>query len=177
MFVYVLELLNRVGDQAFFDLRMGGRKANNTHHEKKCLAWKRRRAAKRERDCKAAKAAKLPKPEQSCSQCGRGFKSCKTARKHKCPVSKVESVREEAAVVPAAQVAPSALPNKPAAPITPHAPTAPTNSIPLPEVTGDSRDPFTHMRVRMRSDLAYAAVVGRNLRLVGEGRSVSDLEW
>jgi hypothetical protein len=141
MFVYVLELLNGVGDQAFFDLRTGGCKANNAHHEKKCLARKRRRAAKRERDCEAVKAAKLPKPAQSCSQCGRSFKSRKTACKHKCPVSKVESVREEAAVVPAAQVAPPALPNKPAALITPHAPTAPSNSTPPPVVTRDSWGP------------------------------------
>jgi predicted Zn-ribbon and HTH transcriptional regulator len=137
MFVYVLELLNGVGDQDFFDLRTGGRKANNAQHEKKRLARKRRRAAKREWDREAAKAAQLPKPAQSCSQCGRGFKSRKTARKHKCPVSKVESVREEAAVVPAAQVAPPALPNKLAALITPRAPPAPSNSDPQPTVTGD----------------------------------------
>jgi hypothetical protein len=53
-------------------------------------------------------------------------------------VTKGESTRKEAAVVPAAQVAPIAKPIKPAAPITPRAPPAPSNSNPQPTVTGDS---------------------------------------
>jgi hypothetical protein len=46
MFVFILELLNREGHLAFFDLQKGGCKANNAQKEKWCLAWKRSRAAK-----------------------------------------------------------------------------------------------------------------------------------
>ena len=35
MFVYILELLNREGHMAFFDLQKGGRKANKAQMEKK----------------------------------------------------------------------------------------------------------------------------------------------
>jgi hypothetical protein len=104
MFVYVLELLNGVGNLAFFDLQKGDHKANNAQREKKHLAWKWSKAAKCEQDHEAAKVAKLPMQEQCCSKCGCSFKSCKTAHKHKCPNFKVESVREEATVVPAAHV-------------------------------------------------------------------------
>ena len=62
MFVFVLELLNREGHMAFFELQKGGRKANNAQKEKRRLARKRSRAAKRERDREAAKVAKLPPP-------------------------------------------------------------------------------------------------------------------
>jgi len=34
MFVYILELLNGVGNQAFFDLQKGGCKASNAQKEK-----------------------------------------------------------------------------------------------------------------------------------------------
>ncbi|KAN0140233.1 hypothetical protein V8E53_002129, partial [Lactarius tabidus] len=138
MFVFILELLNGVGTTAFFDLQKGGRKANNAQKEKKRLARKRRRAAKRERDREAAKAAKLPQCERQCEGCGRKFASRKTSRKHKCTVNKGESMRKEATVVPAAQVAPSVQPIKLAATITPRAPPAPSNSNPRPMVTGDS---------------------------------------
>jgi hypothetical protein len=135
MFVYILELLNGVGNTAFFDLQKGGRKANNAQKEKKRLARKRRRAAKRERDREAAKAAKLPKRERQCGTCGRKFESRKTASKHKCVVPKGESVRVEAAAVPAAQVAPKAKPIKPAATITPRAPPTRSNITPQQAVT------------------------------------------
>ncbi|KAF8263298.1 hypothetical protein EI94DRAFT_1832386 [Lactarius quietus] len=122
MFVYILELLNGKGNLAFFDLQAGGRKANNAQKEKRRLARKRSRAAKRERDREVAKAAKLPPREQQCVACGRKFKSRKTASKHKCPKSKV---------VKAGQA--------PATP-TPHAPTAPSNNDALPAVTGASQE-------------------------------------
>jgi hypothetical protein len=64
MFVYVLELLNGIGNLAFFDLQAGGRKANNAQKEKRRLARKRSRASKREREREAAKAAKLPTRER-----------------------------------------------------------------------------------------------------------------
>jgi predicted RNA-binding Zn-ribbon protein involved in translation (DUF1610 family) len=139
MFVFILELLNGVGTSAFFDLQKGGCKANNAQKEKRRLVRKRSRAAKRERDREAVKAAKLPPHERQCKACGRKFESHKTACKHQCPVAKVESVRKEAAVRTAAQVAPAAPPIKPAAQIPPRAPTAPSNSNPQPVVTGDSR--------------------------------------
>jgi hypothetical protein len=41
MFVYILELLNKEGNLAFFDLFKGDRWATATQKEKKRLAWKR----------------------------------------------------------------------------------------------------------------------------------------
>ena len=70
MFVYILELLNGKGNLAFFDLQTGGRKANNAQKEKRHLARKRSRAAKREREREAVKAVKLPAREQQCLACG-----------------------------------------------------------------------------------------------------------
>ena len=154
MFVYILELLNEGGHEAFFDLKAGGRKANNAQKEKRRLARKRSRAAKREREREAAKAAKLPARERQCSGCGRKFASRKTASKHKCPGSKVECVRREAASGQASQAIPAARPDKPAATITTSAPTAlaregvrtstaTTYSNVIPAVTGDSRQSTT----------------------------------
>ncbi|KAH9032062.1 hypothetical protein EDB83DRAFT_2319167 [Lactarius deliciosus] len=88
----VKKLLNREGNLTFFNLQKGGHKANDAQKEKKCLAWKQSRAAKHERACEATKVAKLPTHEWQCKACGRKFKSCKTARKHKCTATKVESV-------------------------------------------------------------------------------------
>jgi hypothetical protein len=70
MFVYILELLNREGHVAFFELQKGGRKASNAQKEKRHLAWKQSRAAKRERDREAAKVAKQPPRERQCVACG-----------------------------------------------------------------------------------------------------------
>ena len=70
MFVFVLELLNREGHMAFFELQKGGRKANNAQKEKWRLARKRSHAAKREQDREAAKVAKLPPCKQECLTCG-----------------------------------------------------------------------------------------------------------
>jgi hypothetical protein len=106
MFVYILELLNRVGNTAFFNLQKGGRKANNAQKEKKCLAWKRCCAAKQEWVCEVPKADKLPPREWQCESCGHKFHSHKTTCKHKCTKSILESVSKEAAVVPAAQLCP-----------------------------------------------------------------------
>jgi hypothetical protein len=70
MFVYILELLNREGHVAFFELQKGGRKASNAQKEKRRLARKWSRAAKRERDREAAKVAKQPPRERQCVACG-----------------------------------------------------------------------------------------------------------
>jgi len=124
MFAYVLELLNKKGNEAFFDLQKGGCKANNTQREKKRLAWKRSRASKHEREQEAAKAVKLHTCEQQCMACGRKFASRKTARKHKCPSSKVVCVTREAAAGQASQATPAAKLDKPSAILTSHAPSA-----------------------------------------------------
>jgi predicted RNA-binding Zn-ribbon protein involved in translation (DUF1610 family) len=146
MFVYILELLNEGGHEAFFNLKSGGRKANNAQKEKRRLARKRSRASKREREREAAKVAKLPTRQRQCMTCGRKFESRKTAKKHKCPKAKVERVRLEAAGGEASQARPPAKLNKPPATITPHAPTTtrmapvkarpPPNSNVTPSVTG-----------------------------------------
>ncbi|KAH9004839.1 hypothetical protein EDB83DRAFT_2533209 [Lactarius deliciosus] len=142
MFVYILELLNREGHLAFFELQKGGRKANNAQKEKRRLARKRSRASKRERDREAAKVAQLPPRERECLTCGRKFKSRKTAKKHKCARhSKVVRKKEADASGSSSQPAPLAQLNKPAPPLTPLAPTAPTHSRAAPSVTGDLRDP------------------------------------
>ena len=137
MFVFILELLNREGHLAFFNLQKGGRKANNAQKEKRCLARKRSRAAKREQECEAAKAAKLPPREQECLTCGRKFQSRKTAKRHKCARhSKVVRKKEEAATGPGLHLAPPAKPITLAAPITPLVPPAPSHSNAAPPVTG-----------------------------------------
>jgi predicted RNA-binding Zn-ribbon protein involved in translation (DUF1610 family) len=139
MFGYILELLNGEGHMAFFELQKGGRKANNAQKEKRRLARKRSRAAKRERDREAAKVAKQPPRERQCVACGRKFNSRKTASKHKCPKSKVERVRKEAASSQASQATTAAMTDMPPAPPTPHAPTAPSNSNAAPVVTEGSQ--------------------------------------
>ncbi|KAH9046227.1 hypothetical protein EDB84DRAFT_1435622 [Lactarius hengduanensis] len=123
MFVFVLELLNQEGHLAFFELQKGGRKANNAQKEKRCLAQKRSRAAKRERHREAAKAAKLPPCERECL-CK--FQSRKTAKKHKCSKSsKVVRTKEADASGTGSHPVPLAKLNKPVSSITPPAPTAP----------------------------------------------------
>ncbi|KAH9955383.1 hypothetical protein BGW80DRAFT_1395199, partial [Lactifluus volemus] len=49
MFGYILELLNREGPQAFFDLSKGQRVASLALKEKRRLAQKRNRASRQER--------------------------------------------------------------------------------------------------------------------------------
>jgi hypothetical protein len=46
LFVYILELLNQEGHQAFFDLMKGTRIATQAQKEKKHLAWKRTHTAR-----------------------------------------------------------------------------------------------------------------------------------
>ncbi|KAH9018523.1 hypothetical protein EDB84DRAFT_1442388 [Lactarius hengduanensis] len=133
MFVYILELLNQEGHLAFFELQKGGRKANNAQKEKRCLARKRSRASKQERDREAAKAAQLPPRERECLTCGRKFKSRKTTKKHKCAKhSKVVHEKEGGASGSGSHLVPPAQLNKPAPPLTPLAPTAPPNSSAAP---------------------------------------------
>ncbi len=138
MFVYVLELLNREGHLAFFELQKGGCKANNAQKEKRRLARKRSRATKREREREAAKVARLPPRERECLACGRKFASHKTAKRHKCSkASKVVRKKEVDAPMAGSHPAPRARPNTPASSHTPLAPTAPSHSSVVPPVTGD----------------------------------------
>jgi hypothetical protein len=137
MFAYILELLDGNGNLAFFDLQKGGCKANNAQKEKRRLARKRSRAAKREREREAAKAANLPSHVRECLGCGRKFNSRKTAKKHRCPDSKVVRVKGKPAEEEASQATPKAREDKLPDPPAPHAPTAPIHSDTLPPVTGD----------------------------------------
>ena len=139
MFVFILELLNGEGNLAFFDLQKGGRKANNSQKEKRRLARKRSRAAKRERDREAAKAAKLPPRMRKCVSCGREFASRKTARRHNCPNSKVVRKVEAAAGGAVLRPNPPAKKDMPSASITPLAPPGPSHRPSSPAVTGDSQ--------------------------------------
>ena len=141
MFVFVLELLNREGHMAFFELQKGGRKANNAQKEKWRLARKRSRAAKREREREAAKAAQLPQRQQECLTCGRKFQSRKTAKRHKCAKhSKVVRDKGKIAEESSSHPVPPARLNKPVITPAPVAPTAPTHSNAFPTVTGDLLD-------------------------------------
>jgi hypothetical protein len=140
MFAYILELLREGGHEAFFELKKGSRKANNAQKKKRRLAWKRSCASKCEREWEAAKAAKLPTCQRQCEACECKFKSCKTAKKHKCPNSKVVHMREEAASRQASQAIPAAELDKPPATPTHPAPTDPSHITSLPAVTGDLQD-------------------------------------
>jgi len=139
MFGFILELLNGEGNSAFFNLLKGGRKAKNAQKEKRRLAWKGTRAAKREREREAAKAAKLPPRMRKCVSCGREFASRKTARWHTCPNSKVVRKVEEAAGGAVLRPNPPAKLDKPSATITPLAPSASPHRSVVPAVTGDSQ--------------------------------------
>jgi hypothetical protein len=125
MFVFILELLNQEGHLAFFDLQKGGHKANNAQKEKRRLAWKWSRAAKREQEREATKMAKLPPRERSCLGCGRKFNSQKTAKRHKCSDSKVVRTKEAAVEGSSLHPIPPTKPIMPAALIPPRAPIAP----------------------------------------------------
>jgi hypothetical protein len=170
MFVYILELLNGEGHEAFFNLKSGGRKAINAQREKKRLARKRSRAAKRERERKAAKAATLPTRERQCVSCGRKFASRKTARKHQCSNSKVVRTPREAASGKASQATPTSKEGQASAPPTSPAPTAgasvthssvtdPSHTYVIPVVTGESREQpsgsSTRWWVESRTDPGY----------------------
>jgi hypothetical protein len=76
MFVYILELLNREGSQAFFNLTKGQCLAIKAQKEKKCLARKRNHTLRWECQ-RVAKEAASSKPQWQCLQCGHKFTSCK----------------------------------------------------------------------------------------------------
>jgi hypothetical protein len=87
MFVYILELLNQEGHQAFFDLAKGTRIATQAQKEKKHLAWRRTCAVRRE-SRKAAKEAAQGHPHRQCKLCGCKFTMHKAEKQHRYPISK-----------------------------------------------------------------------------------------
>lgn len=93
MFVFILELLNSDSGNSFFELKDGAAAEERAHHEKRRIARKLARAAKRERVREAAKVrtAAVPKDEVAitaqgtavCRQCGKTFKSRKRLSRHR----------------------------------------------------------------------------------------------
>ena len=76
MFVYILELLNREGPQAFFDLTKGQHLATKAQKEKKHLAQKRNHTSRWEHQ-RVAEKATSSKPQWQCLECGQKFTSRK----------------------------------------------------------------------------------------------------
>jgi hypothetical protein len=81
MFGYILELLNKEGPRAFFNLSKGNRWASAAQKEKKHLAHKRNRASRCDHHRLAEEAAE-GLPQQQCNGCGCKFASCKAAKRH-----------------------------------------------------------------------------------------------
>ena len=94
MFVYILELLNNKAEINFFDLQHQASAVARANHEKKRIARKALRAAKREwmreeAKVQGLKASAVTPPlvktgsKVICTQCGKGFKSRKTLNRHR----------------------------------------------------------------------------------------------
>jgi hypothetical protein len=81
MFGYILELLNKEGPQAFFDLTKGQRCTSQAQKEKKHLARKRN-CTSRQEHWKEAEEATNGTPQHQCLKCGCKFASCKAAKRH-----------------------------------------------------------------------------------------------
>jgi hypothetical protein len=79
MFCYILELLNKEGPQAFFNLSKGQRHASQAQKKKKHLAWKRNHALRQEHQ-KVAEEAIKGTLQQQCASCRHKFASCKSAK-------------------------------------------------------------------------------------------------
>jgi hypothetical protein len=130
MFIYILELLNKEGNQAFFNLSKGDRRAS-TAQKKKRLAWKRNHASRWEHQ-KQAEEAMEGHPQWSCDFCRCKFTLHKTAKQHQCPLFKGASRGTGAVEGKGRRIAPlfPCKPNKPAANPPPPAPPAPPSSAP-----------------------------------------------
>jgi hypothetical protein len=85
MFCYILELLNKEGPQAFFDLSKGQRHASQAQKEKKHLAQKRNHASRQECQ-KVAKEAVEGTPQWQYTSCRCKFTLCKTVKQYQCPL-------------------------------------------------------------------------------------------
>jgi hypothetical protein len=79
MFIYILELLNSKGHQAFFDLAKGTRLATQAQKLKKQLTQKRNCTSRWE--CQKATAeVTQDAPHWQCKLCGHKFTTCKAAK-------------------------------------------------------------------------------------------------
>lgn len=94
MFVYILEVLNGTSAETFFELKSGAAKENRANYEKKRLARKRARAAKRERERESKKVEKIPSSQVpdgltkicrrvQCTVCTKTFASRKRMSRHR----------------------------------------------------------------------------------------------
>ncbi|KAG1795199.1 uncharacterized protein HD556DRAFT_400108 [Suillus plorans] len=154
LFVYLLEVVNSEGDNAFFSLEKGATAYNRANHEKKRLARKRARAAKRERTRILAKGGHVAVAVQhnpsvdplACPKCKVEFRSRKQLKKHTC--------KKSAGVPP---------------------PSATQNSSQEPPVTAPSGDVKDE---RFQADLAeaLAASLTQADQAVPSGNDVSQLE-
>lgn len=90
LFIFILELLNREASLRFFEVQKGKVKDAQASQEKKRLARKRSRAAKRERVRSAQQIGVVPETKKTkgttagCSDCGRKFASRKKFTAHAC---------------------------------------------------------------------------------------------
>jgi hypothetical protein len=81
LFGFILELLNREGPQAFFDLSKGNRWATAAQKEKKHLACKRNHASRCDHHRLAEQAIK-GHPQWQCEVCRCKFTSHKATKRH-----------------------------------------------------------------------------------------------
>jgi hypothetical protein len=81
VFVFILELLNREGPLAFFNLSKGDRWATAAQKEKKCLACKRNHASRHDHHRLAEEAVKGYLQWQ-CKWCGCKFTFHKATKQH-----------------------------------------------------------------------------------------------
>jgi hypothetical protein len=130
MFVYILELLNGEGHQAFFDLTKGTRLATQAQKQKKQLAWKRNCTLRQEHQ-KATMEVAQGTPQWQCRLCGCKFTTHKAVKRHRCPLSKEVSSKVGMEKIKGNTKAPPK-PNKLAPSKTPPAPSAPH---PMPSPT------------------------------------------
>ncbi|KAF8460757.1 hypothetical protein BDZ91DRAFT_413623 [Kalaharituber pfeilii] len=88
LFDFLLDILNGCPQQDFFSKKEVESKGNRANRERKRLARKRSRAAKRERlreREKFANTCRRSTQSRSCDECGKKFESRKRLSKHKCP--------------------------------------------------------------------------------------------
>jgi hypothetical protein len=114
LFVYILELLQAEEDASFFALQKGATVHNRSQHEKKRLARKRCRAAKRERERIEKKGGHVVlavkrgnEQPLTCPDCATSFRSRKQLKKHTCskkPASKSDAAPTHSTTIPAVTV-------------------------------------------------------------------------
>ncbi|KAJ8590046.1 hypothetical protein M405DRAFT_841505 [Rhizopogon salebrosus TDB-379] len=145
LFVYILELLQAGKDLSFFTLKKGATAYNSGQQEKKRLARKRSRAAKRERERIEKKGGHvviaLKRGDEhplTCPDCATPFRSRKQLKKHTCSkksASKSDVATTDSTVTPAVTVPSPAYVQPPAsASPTPLVQTLPEPSSSVPTV-------------------------------------------